>query len=478
MKKFIVLTLTIGALLGHVFLQQEVRSANLTSVSVTLSTPRLSFYGLLASGNSVGSSIVTINTTPGAIASTTSAQLAEGDLVWIGDGGTGSTYTVASASSTPSTFTIKSPSAATLGSGDADTGDAVISTQSATHTVRFTTASAIANGRFRILVPTVTPGADGIPDQGGFDFGASAPTVTCPSNATTTYDFVTGTATASAVTLAGVTYHAYECAYSGTGGSGTAFDGSSNDAITIDSIINPTPKTNHVEGYADTYKIIVQHLDSTQVAVDATTVSIGVIESVRVTATVPPQITFGILGLASGTSACGVTTGVTTTATTVPFGEISISSFTNAAQALTVSTNATNGFTVTAIANDELGLSGATCTGNETSDTDCIPDADVTSMTHTTSQDWTSTTDKGFGYSLEDVNASTTEAFSYDESARTFSAKHFADNEASQVAQTIFSASSPQENDNLYVCYRIIVGATQPAGDYENLVTYRATATF
>lgn len=485
MKKVLVFGLFIMVLLvSGALKEQRVKSANLSEVSITLSTPRLSFFGRLDANNTVGSSLVSINTTPGVAPSTTSAQLAEGDSVLIGDGGTATVYTVASASATASRFSIKSPSAAALGSGDTEAGDVVVSTQSATHTVRFTTASAIPNGAFRILVPAsgTWVANDGLPDDDGFDFGNSAPTVTCPTDLSG-YDFVTGTATASAVTLSGNDYHAYECAYSGSGGNGTDFDGVTNDAITIDSIINPSPRSTHVEGYADTYKIIVQHLDSTYVEVDATTVSVGVIEAVRVTATVPPQITFAILGVASGTSACGVNTDVTTSATTVPFGEISISNFTDAAQGLTVSTNANNGYVVTAQANDQLGKDGQTCTGDAASGT-CIPDSsgDTSTMTHTTPDEWNVSSNKGFAFSLHDINTSTTEAFSYDSTAGgcdgTFCARQFADSEDGQAPQTLFSSTTVADNENLYVCYRIVVSSTQEAGNYENYVTYRATATF
>jgi len=488
MKKILTFCLLLCVFAGYsLFDSQKIKSANLTSVSVTLSTPRLSFVGKLAAGNSVGTSVVNITTTANGASSTTSAQLAEGDTVGIGDTSGITSYTVASASSNPANFTIKSPSAATLQSGDADTNDAVISTQSASQTVRFTTASAIASGAFQILVPRTTnagsnAGQDGIPDQDGFDFGGSAPTVTCPTDVGITYDFVTGTASSSAVTLAGVTYHSYECRYSGTGGSGTAFDGSSQGTVIISSVINPSPKVSHIEGYADTYKVIVRHLQanagSADTVIDQTSVTVGNIEAVRVTATIPPQITFAVLGVTTSTSVCGITTDVSTTATTIPFGEVSISSFIEAAQGLTVSTNATGGFAVTITANDQMGKSGAACAGDPPSGTACIPDSNVASMTHTTSQDWTSTTNKGLAYSLHDTNTTTTEAFAFNESSRTFSAKHLPDTENSQVAQTIFSSTAPADNQNVNVCYRIIVSSTTEAGDYENLVTYRATATF
>lgn len=461
---------------------QKSQSASLTNVSVTLSNSRLSFSGILASGNTAGSSQVTINTTAGDRPSTSSAQLVSGDSVGIGDTSTISTYTVTSIDS-DGVFNVTP----VLGSGDVDTGDIVISTQSATHTVRFTTANAIANGAIRILVPSVASDADsqdGLPDSGNFDFSNSAPTVTCPTDITG-YDFVAGTASASAITIGSQDYHSFECRYSGNGAIGTAFDGSTNDAIVIDDLINPSPESGHTTGLADTHSIIIQHLNSSYSTQDSTTTSVGVIEAVRVTASVAPQITFQISGIASGITACGVTTDVTTTAAAVPLGELSISSFTDAAQALAVSTNATNGYAVTVRANDQLGLNAGTCTGDNTG-SDCIPDAtgNNTAMSHTASDRWDSTTYKGFGFSLDNVNATgLTAVFEYDTtsgncSGGTYCARQFADTEDSQAAQQIFSSSSVASDHNLYVCYRAIIPATQAAGSYENHVIYTATATF
>jgi hypothetical protein len=483
-RRFLVVFLSV-ALFGAVAqVNNQLQSASLTSVSVTLSNSRLSFRGGLAAGNTAGSSTVILNTTPGAYPSTSSAQLVEGDTLLIGEAGSLGTYTVASTSSL-STFTIKSPANSALLAGDSEAADDVIASNSSSLTVRFTTANAIAGGRFRILVPSLTSdtaAADGIPDGGYFDFGASAPTVTCPTDITG-YDFVTGTATASTITINTTDYHAYECAYSGAGASGTAFNGTTNDAITISNIINPAPGASHTTGTADTYGLIVQHINSSFAVADNTAVGIGVIEAVKVTATVDPQITFQIIGLATGTSACGVNTGVTTTAASVPFGNISISAFTNAAQALTVSTNASSGFTVTAVENDQLGRNGGVCTGDNTGQ-DCIRDSvgDGGAMTHAVSAEWTSASAKGFAYSLHDVNSSTTEAFAYTTATGnctgTYCARQFADAEDSQSAVSIFSSSTVADNQNLYVCYRIIANTTTAAGNYENYLTYTATATF
>lgn len=462
---------------------QESLSASLTNVSVTLSNSRLSFRGGLTTGNAAGSSLVFLHTDPdvGEFPSTSSAQLQAGDTVLIGESGSLGTYTVTDTNPDES-FSITP----VLASGDADDQDSVIATQSSELTVRFTTANAVNDGTIRILVPALasdTASADGIPDGGYFDFGTTAPTVTCPDSLTG-YTFAAGTAVASSVTIAGTDYHAFECSYTGAGAIGTVFDGSANDAITIDSLINPAPDPNHTMGTADAHRIIVQHLDENDAVQDSTTVSVGVIEAVKVSATVAPQITFRIIGVASSTSACGVNTSVATTPTAVPLGELSIDNFTNAAQTLAVSTNAVNGYTVTALASDQLGINPGTCTGDST-DPDCIPDSvgDNSAMSHTASDEWNTASVKGFGYSLEDYNTSgLTPVFEYDTAAGnctgTYCSRQFADSEDSQDPVQIFSSSSVADNHHLYVCYRAIVSPSQAAGEYQNYVTYTATATF
>jgi hypothetical protein len=476
-KKIIVLSTFLVAVAIAGRWAQNSESASLTSVSVTVSNPRPSFRGKLAAGNTVGTSQVIITTSGSP--STTTSQLQTDDVLRIGTAGTMDAYTITNVVS--NTMVNITP---VLGAGDADAGDDVISTQSAIHTVRFTTANAIANGGFRILVPAHTSAAnanDGLPDQGFFDFGTSAPVVTCPTDITG-YDFVAGTATASAVTLSGTNYHAYECRYSGNGAIGTAFNGTTNGAITINGIINPAPAVGHTTGTADSYRIVVQHLNNTYSAVDSTTVAIGVIEAVRVTASVAPQITFSIAGVSSGVSACGVTTDVTTTAAAVPLGELSIASFTDAAQTLTVSTNATNGYAVTAIASDQLGLDGVTCTGDSTA-ANCIRDSigDAGTMSHTLTNEWNTTTVKGFGYSLDNDDAGTI-AFEHSTvggaCTGTYCAKQFADAENAQVPQQIFGNTTVADSQNINVCYRAIISNVQAAGSYENYVTYTATATF
>ncbi|MBP7774527.1 hypothetical protein KA078_01925 [Candidatus Woesebacteria bacterium] len=501
----VVLFGTLTAITAHLSPKQY--SASLSTVSVTLSNSRLSFRGALKAGNSTGSTIAYINTTPNSYPSTASSQLVQGDTVRIGDAGTLGLFTVDDSYNNPTTAFLgedKIYLSAGLAAGQADAGDDVISTQSAQLTTKLTTVDAIANGRFRILVPALANDAassDGIPDGGYYDFTTATPAVTCPGDVAGTYDFVAGTATKSAILVGSTEYHSFECAYSGTGANGTLFNGISQGSFVVNSLINPAPTTNHQLGVADTYRIIIQHLDSNFISVDQTTVAIGVIEAVKVTASVAPQITFKIIGVNSGSDVCGLSTSVSTSAALVPFGDLLISSFTQAAQAFSISTNASAGYSVTALENDQMGRNGATCTG-ATASTDCIPDTpgDATNITAAVAGLWTSTNTKGFGFTLDNKNAvanltlpfqhdtNTTVGGQYTCTGNSATActggqlchcfRSFADAENSGTAQVIGSATIPVDNHNFYLCYRGVISTTQAAGYYENYVTYIATATF
>ena len=56
--------------------------------------------------------------------------------------------------------------------------------------------------------------------------------------------------------------------------------------------------------------------------------------------------------------------------------------------------------------NDQLGLDGGTCVGDNTG-AYCIPDSvgDASGMSDTASDEWSANTVKGFAYTLEEVNA-------------------------------------------------------------------------
>jgi len=79
-----------------------------------------------------------------------------------------------------------------------------------------------------------------------------------------------------------------------------------------------------------------------------------ILDQVTVSATVDTIFTFTVNAVASGVTIGSDTTGTTTTATSVAFGELSADNATSAAQRLEVSTNAANGFAVTVATDQQL----------------------------------------------------------------------------------------------------------------------------
>lgn len=443
---------------------QKLESANLSSVSDTLSNNRLSFRGQVNGAHAAGAAVITLQTTPGSMAtentSTGSAALMGNESIQVGG------------NNAPTIIkTIESASRLVLATGITNAvSDAapVFATNAAIHTVTFTPVSTIAHGAFRVLIPASSTAAnDGIPDKNGFDFSTSAPTVACTGGAAMT--FQTGTATASAITIASQTYHSFECRYVGAGTSGTAV------TMTIgtaggNKLINPSPaSSSRNPGQADTYTFRVRETYGTSQSysvVDESLGTIGVVEAVRVTATVAPILTFTITGVAAGTSTCGFPTVDVSTPIAVPFGTLTAKniSINHMAQLLTVSTNANGGYSVTA--SESAALTAFNVTGTPTiANTTC----QSTPCTVTTPQTWTSASYTGFGYALHDVSGNAvTNSIEYTNGWRPFGL----------TAEQIMNDTTTVDADQAYVCYRIVISGSQAAGDYENYILYIATATF
>jgi hypothetical protein len=459
-KRVIIGFLAAFLLLGSaVFLRfpKTLDSANLTSASDTLETSRLSVYGKNAETLTAGSTIIKMATS--GQPSNSTINIFPGDTVVYP--GSANTYTVDQIIDSDE-FSVTTG----LNAADTDATDTFYIARTAQHTVAFTTTSAVPNGAIKIRVKAgATNNNDSKPDQDGFDFHSLSDTdVTCPADVTGYYDFVSGTATPSGGTNCAAGYHCFECRYSGSGNAGQAL------SVTIggtSELINPAPASGHTAGTADTYSVIIDNLDANDAAIDSTTVKVAVIESVRVTATVNPTISFVIAALGVGSTACGNALDVATTATTVPLGSLSITSFIDAAQQLTASTNADGGYAVTAVENDQLSRI----------DDSTVEIPDLVGGATGSSTDWTSTSTKGFGYSLENVDAASV-TFAYNDLGGTFQARQFPATADSESPLTIFSSSTVADNEDVYVCYRAIISSTQEAGDYWNAITYRATATF
>lgn len=460
------------------FLPGEINAATLTSASATLGNPRLSYKARTTAGTA-GSSAITIDNSGTSYPDNNTNHLFPGDSVCfvnanpVGCIGNAS-YSVATVSGSQY-FNISAPLASNV-----DTSGYVIATQSGSISISFTLVNAIpANGDIFLRIPIASTGNvnDGIPDSGtsnttsGFDFNKLQST---SINVSTSGGTCSGGWNTPVVASASGTIQIVKATSSCTGATVT---------ITIPNMVNPAPfASSHTQGVADVYKIYVATRDGSTNVLDSTNVAVSAIEGVLVSANVDQTLSFTVAGVNAAQSACGITTSVGTQAYAIPWGTLSIAnSFYNAAQLLTVSTNASNGYSVAIEENDQMGLNGITCTGTTAGEANsCIKDTTCDSGTcsQASTSEWNVATNNGFGYSLASVSG-TPAVFYYGELSRVFSSRQVPDyTEGGEAKQNILNATGPVSNNQAYICYRISISGTQPAGYYYNKVKYTATPRF
>ncbi|MEN9327384.1 MAG: hypothetical protein RI947_192 [Candidatus Parcubacteria bacterium] len=468
----------------------QVHAGTLTGAKDTLSNSRFSFRGHVGSGIASGGTTVTIAASSNP--DNDLLNLFPRDVVCFADEGlngcaSNTSYTIA---------TIPSQSGQTMALASAlttalDTSNIVISTQSAIHTVTFTTASAVNSGSVRVIIPAFTTSStttiDGFPDFGssvsgsGFDLnginGSPGTYITCAGGSVTW-----GTPTVTLPGSSGSGDHEVNCPFTGTLNSSTSV------SITVGTsgkkVINPAPITSgHTRGTSDVYTITIRELDGSSNVIDTADVKVAPVEGVLVSATVDTSLTFSITGVdTTSTSTCGRTasasTGAASTSTTVPFHTITSSDTAyNMAQLLTVSTNSTSGYGVTVEENAALSIDGlgvTTIANTSCGATPCTSGG----IADPTPRDWiTYGTYRGFGYSLENVSGSDAK-FQYSDSSRTFNAAPFYVTGASTGPPAVMSNGGSVSSSQVRVCYQIVVSGTQTAGYYLNKLTYIATPNF
>ena len=177
-------------------------------------------------------------------------------------------------------------------------------------------------------------------------------------------------------------------------------------------------------------------------------------------ATVGPTLTVSIAGVASGTTVAGVTTTVLSNAASIGYGSLTVGdgSPNIAAQTVTVSTNATGGYTATAQQDGNLrtdsGDSIAVVSG-----TNATPDAFGTGVTT-----------GRFGYHTTDSTLCTGTASRFSTND-TYAALDL-------IPYEVACSSGPATSDVTTVVYKLVIGALQEAGNYQNVITYITTATY
>lgn len=199
---------------------------------------------------------------------------------------------------------------------------------------------------------------------------------------------------------------------------------------------------------------------------------IVIIDDVLVTAAVDTVFTFAVAGLPSGSSVNGTTTTGNASTTTIPFGTLAAGVATTVAQALTVTTNAANGYSVTVQLDQPLQSStGADIDGFSNGSNTNTPVTWVaptrTLGAENTYGHW------GFTSSDDDTSRSSGDEFNANEWAS-----------ASTSPRVVMGHTGPADGSTAgvgtaRVGYKVQISNLQEAGDdYSATLTYVATPVF
>lgn len=435
------------------------------------SDSRLSFRGKLATGNVAGTSLAVIQTAPDAtedIYSTSSAQLISGDYISIGS----VSYQVATISSIVRNDEI--PLNDVLTTSNIAEGTTVIHSVSAPIKFEVTSSEVNPGDTFTFYLQAASVSAstvanDGLPDPDGFDFNSTA-NITCPADST---------ASAGIPASDGYSHHQFTCTYTG--------ETATNQSLIfyVNDLLNPTSKAGENVETLEIMSVLFSQRDSLGEQLYFNNNFIGFANSVKMIVRVAPQLTFKLEGLANNVTACGRTTSVSTTGFLVPFGSISNLQLSNAAQKMTVTTNAANGYVITSVANDQMNLLNMGCAGSGVGNDYCIPGFGTPGVASA----WDAVESAGaFGYSMEVISGDTylngttpnvTPAFTYN-GVNSISTgwSSFSDKSAGASPVQIINNLRSTNGDQVNICYQINSASTNVPGQYETSVTYTVTASF
>lgn len=198
---------------------------------------------------------------------------------------------------------------------------------------------------------------------------------------------------------------------------------------------------------------LVNHVASTSVAINTG-------ETYPSLVTGGSTLTFTVNGLSSGVSTEGVTTDITTTPSSIPFGSLAIGSQIDAAHRLTVTTNATNGYKVYTYQRQGL-------INERSTPIDPVTGTNASPLAWTTGCSGSAYGCYGY-HSGEDVLTGGSTRFSAND---TFAGYVGALDE-------IAYDSGPVTNKNTDMVYRVEVREEQEDGNYESEILYIITPIF
>lgn len=362
----------------------------------------------------------------------------------------------------------------------ANAGNVLLSPQTSMHTIKFTTVTSIpSSGKIVITFP-----------GSGLNTASASASTFSFNNLQTTGQIAANNASCTwAVSAPTAT-----CTLGSAISPGTAVtiiigcSAQSGGACTtsLPKLINPTKSV--TAGTADLWSVNLATQNASSVELDTGRARIGTIDAVEVKAEVDPTLTFTIAGIADATAlgplatGCSDTTnsGIASTATLVNLGILANGAINESAQKLTVSTNASGGYVISATSsgkfiNPTTGYFLASLNknaGNESALT--ANDTPVPAVFGASGND-------GFGISPCGPRVNTTlwgsgaTAFS---SGGKYSNPYNSGTNSYYSTIATFTGTTGVSLDDTIVRYAASISGLTPAGIYRNYFTYVATATF
>ncbi len=477
-----------------------VEAASLSTIRDTITTSRPSPSSPLSAGASSGASQVSIFNNGSRFLASDSAKLKK----------------TATATDIDAAIIVSSQSAAlttvffgdTTGATAVAAADVLLVPITAMHTIQFTTVNTIpVSGKIVLTFPTLAAGDsddDASPSATTFQFnnvvagGSGTSFIDVFDDAADVSSNVTITETEPSSGAPGVITITLDGATSISAGSvvkvylGCTASTSSSCTTQSPLIINPTKTA--TAGTADAWKIRVSTQDAASSELDFGTSAVGIIDSVQIQATVDPSLTFTIAGISNGSAInTGNTTGCTNTETTNS-GITSTSTFVNlgilgntptaidtkvgniAAQLLTVSTNAANGYSLTATSSGAFRDNSSGFDIASSTTPAVFPNGTPWFGLHPCGLDVgnsTTWTETGASQNCStQITGSAVNECKYGWPTQTVSLTL-----ASDASGPIGNAIAPG-NGMTSVEYASGVDVTVPAGNYQSYITYVATPTF
>ncbi len=324
----------------------------------------------------------------------------------------------------------------------------------ADHEVGFTTPSGVANGG-QIVIEFTGVTATGVDftdiDVSGSTFGAMTVAADCTATDNASAVFSGSTLTITLCSGDGGVFASGETITLLIGKNATG--GASNAQLT-----NPAAEGSYLINFP------------TVGASDSGATRVAILTAVTLTAIVDTIFNFTVSGVAAGGTVNGETITGTTGSTTIPFGKLTAGTATTSAQALAVTTNASNGYVITMQLDQPLQSStGADIDGFQDGSDTNVPASWAAPAGTLGSEN----TYGHWGVTSDDTSTTRTNEFG----AQQFIA-------ASTSPRVIMSHTGPANNagagvGTTTVGYKIEISALQEAGDdYTTTLTYVATPTF